>query len=713
MTAGNRMISSTFWTTGWLALMGSLALGQSVPTLSEQQQRAEDLELRLPVPTLTPKQSFDLSPARQEHLQKFLPQTFRKLSQRETLHILVLGDASALQIQEGAMSATFPGVFAKQLADQFYYPGGVQESGQVLATGVPTLILRSLAQADGSVLDAASILQSSGRQTPVDVVLICYGQNDAAMQPPTFSRAIGAAIAGARELGAEVILCSPWLRVAERSEAVLGLTRPLADAQQELAKELGVLHSDLGDLSRLLAIPSPQNQDEGQVFERIEKAYREYFYLEASGSFTPRPSLHRQLGALVYKDLLEPRTSLPWQISSATATETAEGQMTLTYRLKNISEKDLALTALPLIANGWKPVEAKSTQAVKPGATQPLTVTYVAEGTPPALQEALVRQPVLICTDTVARVETIRAGMSPVSIVWGLETLFNQEAAFLAGCQLVNPGKETVKGSWEAEFGSKVLKGDFDLRSASTTPLNLRFDLPKDGPALATVPLKLTVKTGDKTLTSTRNVTLTRNLGLNQSVRLTPAPDKNAKAAPPAVVTFTPKADAKGLILVFDLPEGDLLQESADGSSPSWQVELNLDARSYGKRLEPGSTATVRATGKATDGPGKVHPIPAWAFGNGYGASFDPKAFKAALTSSAGKRQISFSIPRTYLYLHEWALENGNSQVGIAVRLTLRGSEGYVTYHLPLTSKPRNDIESLIVLELAAQPTGRVTVNVE
>ena len=708
MTAGNRMISSVRWTTGWLALMGSLALGQPAADLAAQKAQAEALEKRLPVPTLEPKKSFDLTPARQEHLQKYLPETYRKLSQREPVHLLVIGDASALQIQDGAFTATFPGVFANALAGQFYYTGGVQETGSVVPTGLPSLILRSLARADGSVLEATAILESSARQAPVDLVLICYGQNDASMQPPAFSRAIGAAIASARALGAEVILCSPWLPVAERSESVLGLTRPLADAQQELAAELGIIHADLGDLSRLLSIPTGQSQDEGQIFERIERTYREYFHLSPSGTFTPRPSLHSQLGSLLYKDLLEPRTPLPWQVSAATARETKQDELTLTYQVKNLTGSPLSLTALPLIANGWKPVEAKSAISLKPGASQPLTVTYVSEKEAPPLQEALLRQPVLISTDTIARVETLRAGILPVSIVWGLETLFNQENAFLAGCQLVNPGKNKVKGSWQADFSGQVLKGEFDLGSESTTPLNLRFDLPKDSAPLNRQPLKLTVTTDGQTLVSTRTVTLTRNLGLGASLHLSIAGTPDS-ATP---VTLSAQATKNSLTLVFDIPEPGALQEPADGTSPAWQVELNLDARSYGKRLEPGSTSTLRATGKASDGPGLIHPVAPWAFGNGYAATFDAKEFKAALVTAGGKRHVTLTLPRTYLYLHEWALENGNSQLGIAVRLTLQGPDGYTTYRLPLTSKPVNDVEALIVLELASKPTSRLTVDV-
>lgn len=714
MTAGKRMISSARWATGWLGLMATatLALGQGAADagLKEKQAQALALEKRLPVPTLTPKASFDLSPARMERLQKYLPKTLRKLSQREPLNLLVLGDASALAMHEGQVTESFPGVFGEALAMQFFYTGGVQ-----IATGRPasdpaTIYLRTLTREDGSVLDAAAILESSARQAPVDVVLMCYGQADAGMQPPVFARALSAALAGAKALGAEVILCSPWLPVAERSESVLGLTRPLADVLQESAADLGVLHADLGDLSRIVAMAAPQTKNEGQVFEHIERNYREFFYQDTGGHFIPRLSLHRLLGAMIYKDLLEVPAGVPWEITGARAVKEGSAKLALTYTLKNTGPKALELTALPLIASGWKPVEAKSGLKLEAGATQTLAVSYSALGEEALpLQEAMLRLPVLVSTGSTARVEMARALVEPVGVVWGLETLFNQDAGFLVGCQLVNPGKATLTGSWQAEFSGQQLSGNVDLASEGTLPLNLRFELPKDGPAVQSLPLNLTVKIGEQTLTESRTVSLTRNVGLGQPVALKAA----GAAKSPAQVTVTPKATAKVLLLTFDLPEGDPLHDPADGSGPAWQVELNLDARSYGKRLEQGSTAALLVTGKAADGAGKVHAISPWAFGNGYAANFNPKEIQAALSSSGDKRQIALTLPRTYLYLHEWALDNGNSQLGLNVRVTLQGAEGYVAYRLPVTGKPVSDVEALTVLELTTKPTARMTVDVE
>ncbi|SKB02731.1 hypothetical protein SAMN02745166_03669 [Prosthecobacter debontii] len=709
MIAGNRTISSALGTVGWLALTCSLVQAQAAPDLSEKKAQADALEKRLPLPTLEPRTHFDLSPPRQERFQKYLPKAYRKLSQREPFHLLVLGDASVLDIHEGQPTETFPGMFAAQLAKQFFYTGGVKVNPGALAKEMPTLAMRILTRMDGSVLDAAAILESSARQAPVDVVLLCYGQNDTDMSPVSFSRALTAAIAGAREMGAEVIVCSPWLPVSDQSESILGQNRPLADIQAETASELGVVHADLGDLSRLVSMPEPENLNEGQVFEHVESTYREYFYQDAIGTYTPRPTLHRQLGALLYQDLLDGSTAAPWSLSGARVKQQPDGQLTLLYQIKNKGSSTLDLTLLPLIAGGWNPIAARSSLALEAGTTQTVTVTYSPRSRQAsALQEALLRLPVLICSGSTARVETVRARPEPVAVVWGMETLFNQEGSFLVGCQVVNPGTDAVNGTWVAEFEGQKLEGNFELKRDAVTPLNLQFRLPSAQQASAESPLKLTLQIGSETLVFTRSIVITRNLGLSQERPLL----LDGPTSRESGVLLKASAGVNHLVLTFDIP-ADLLQDSPDGTSPAWQLGLNLDARSYGKRLEQGSTATVLVTGKSADGEGKIHSISPWAFGNGYAANFDPKEFKATLTTTGEKRRLTFTLPRTYLYLHEWALDNGNSQLGLDVRLTLNGPEGYRSYGLNPSHKPTDDVDSLSVLELTAQPTQRVTVSVE
>ncbi len=703
-----------------LLLCLSARLGAQVPAAKPESAavaEARALEARLPAPKLSPKASFELSPERQARLKKYLPDTLRQLSQRETLHLLVLGGAEVLELwsedQKLPVMQTFPAAFARELAAQFFFTGGVRDAADEGLNSVlsPGITLRTLARAGGTVLDAAPILASTARQSPVDLVMICYGQAEAAsgMSPVTFVRAMRQAVAAAHEMGAEVMLCAPWLGMSAQAETSLGIACPLADALRELAEDEGVLFVDLSDLSRIFDLPPTDAKDEGLLFERVAGTYRGFFHEAAGGRFQPRASLHARLGSLIVRDMLDGPAPQPWALGDMTAAWQKDGaELELRFAAINGSKDRLDLTVLPLIAGGWKPVTAHPQVSLPADARQTLTFQYARQTVDAGpVQESEVRLPVLIIAGKQVRVETLRAPVQPVTIVWALETLFNQESRFTAVCQIVNHSRSDTRGIWEAELLGRTLRGKFDLKPGATQPLDLSFDLNADAPPTQTAALKLTVKGDGLQLSSTRQTTLTRNLGLNAAVPLTG--DKGAKGD----VTLRAQADAKRLTLTCELRGPGLLLDVNTPGTAAWQIEANMDARSYGKRLEPGSTSAVRATGGAVPGKGVVHELTAWAFGTGYAAGFSPQQFDAEL-SSAGpdSHQITLILPRTYLYLHEWALGNGNSQLGINVRLTLNTAEGYRTWTLSPTTKPAEDVESLSILELTDKPTQRVTVDV-
>jgi hypothetical protein len=130
---------------GALALLGSAGLraqtpevpapatppaAEAQPDLPTLQAAAREAEAKLPAPELKPQIYFDLGPVQRDRWQAFLPQTLLKLTRRERVQIVVLGDA----ILDGRRrrrasircSRALPGVFAKALATQFYYTGGVR-----------------------------------------------------------------------------------------------------------------------------------------------------------------------------------------------------------------------------------------------------------------------------------------------------------------------------------------------------------------------------------------------------------------------------------------------------------------------------------------------------------------------------------------------------------------------------------------------------------
>jgi hypothetical protein len=95
---------------------------------------------------------------------------------------------------------------------------------------------------------------------------------------------------------------------------------------------------------------------------------------------------------------------------------------------------------------------------------------------------------------------------------------------------------------------------------------------------------------------------------------------------------------------------------------------------------------------------------------------YDEKQVKCRLTSRPdGARRVTITLPRGYLYLHEWAMGNANSELGINTTLQIwqngeNGQGSYQTFCLTSNGRHRDDAESLVALELSDKPTGRWTV---
>jgi hypothetical protein len=682
-----------------LSLAASLA---AQPALEQQQRAARELESRLPKPTAdnTGGGGSTLTAARQARLQKLLPATWRKLSQREPFHLLVLGDPLPVWNEAREQEPACPELFAQELASLFFYTGGVRQAGET-ALGGPSIVLRNLS-GDGA-LEAAAILASSARQAPVDLVLLCTGQSDAVagLTPLRLTQAVAAATAAARELGAEILVAAPWPTISSAAEQALGLGRPHADALAELAADQEIPFVDLGRLTGLLQLPDTDAPaDEARLFADLEQMYRGFFQDTGNG-FVPRPALHRRLASLLLDELFDGPPSLPWQLEAGSAVLNADAShLELDCTVHNPGSEALELTALPLPVGQWRPVAAQTRQTLAPGGRVSLRFSYT-RATPSRIDETHARLPLLLHGAGRLENAVLRAPWRPLAVVWGMETFFNQEQFVSPACTLTNTGDRAIAGRWQVEYAGQQLKGDYQLAPGASQALDLRLDIAA-APAVADLVLTLE---GDIQLSQRRSILVTQNLALGSDHPLLAEPAELAGKA-----SLQVQATDTSLSLLIDLTDPTLLDDA--GSGPAWRLDCNLDARSYGKRLEGGATATLRASGGAIDTPARVRDIPPWAFGTGYAAGFDAAAVQASLVSRAdGRRQLRLTLPRSYFYLHEWALENGNSQLGIDVRLLLQG--GRAAFHLSPSRKAAEDADSLVVLELANTATRRFTVSVE
>ncbi|MBE7494154.1 MAG: hypothetical protein HS117_04375 [Verrucomicrobiaceae bacterium] len=681
------------------------------PTLDQLKAAAIEAETRLPEAKSDPKGYFDLSDARRERLTQFLPRTLLKLERRERVHIVVLGDSmlGGAQAEGGAdpLLAAFPGVFAKYLANQFYFTGGVRVArpGSTFAPKEravigPEIVLQPVAAA--SMVQATAALTSEGFQGMPDLVLVALGFEDGLSGTPLADVESGlrGVIGAARAKRIEVVVAGPMLQAAEPAEASLALTRGVSSLLQEVSADEKVLFADLGDLSRLIAPPEGLSEAH-RSFPVIARQYQTLLHVEPGDSISLATNgLHQAMGAILFEDIMDGAPSVPWEITQAAGRSTGADKHQLTAALKNTGQTPLVLNVLPLLTTTCKPQDASPELQLPPGGGENLSVTYTL---PQAPDDTVLRLPLLVISGSQARIQDVTVPVVPLSVAITSRTTFNHEGVFNPGFDIINADKDRAVCAWTLDFQGRKFTGKLDLAADSHESPDLKLDLglKADAPYRQNLALKLQIDLGGQKRDFTRQMEIVRNLGLKQPVPLSTA-DGGESA-----VTIRFEADSQKLFLICDLNGLDLVD---DDTGRAFDATLNLDARRYGQRLTPGATAGIRIHGKAADGDATVEKLAVWAFGTGYAANYDEKEITARLASMPdGKRHLTISLPRAYLYDHEWALGNGNSQLGVNFTLRAAGRRLSLTH----SNRHPDDAESLAVLELTDKPTLRATVRVE
>jgi hypothetical protein len=681
------------------------------PTVVELQAAAADAEKKLPAPDLSTQPYFQLSDARRDRLQKHLPRTLLKLTRRDRLHVLVIGDSS-LQGADSSVDPllqSFATEFAKKLAAQFYLTGGVRlvraDTGlQAKERPVfgPEIVLQPVIAS--SMTQAVAALQSEGSQGRPDLILLALGFEDGFNDTPLadVEASFRALLGAARARRIEVIVAGPMLQAEEPAEASLARTRGTTSLLREICAEEGLLFADLGDLSRLIATPASLTTAE-QNFPVLARQYQLRLKAMPQGQIAlADASLHESLGQLLFEDIFDGPTTVPWSVQLASSQAEGTDKLTLSIEVQNTAATNAKLTLLPLVTTTWLPRQVNPQISLPAGQSQSVSIDY--KRTAGRADDMPARLPVLVISGGVSRIHDLVVPGAAPAIAWRSRTTFNHEGVFSPGLQILNSSREKLAGSWELDFRGQKSTGSLALEpdAAESPDLKLELALKPDSPFRQTVPLSLQIDVSGQKRVFSRQLEITRNAGLKQILPLSAADGQNTAAT----VQFD--ADGSKFFVTCDLA-GLTLEDDVD-TGRAFEAFLNLDARQYGQRLTPGATAAIRISGKAGDGPAQVDSLSSWSFGNGYAANYDVKDITAKVASTPdGKRTLTLTLPRAYLYDHEWALANGNSQLGVNFRLLAAGRSLFLT----TSARHPDDAESLTVLELTDKPTLRATVRVE
>lgn len=666
-------------------------------------------------------------PTATERLKKAFPRAYAKLSQRQPVHVMVVGDDIANMTGQGNVNGNqllaWPVRLVNELAQEFYYTGGIRlirpnpgQPDRLLEAFGPEITVRVLTENGGTMAKAMSILATFAYEEPPDLVIIGFGANDALAGADLmdYAKNLHRVVETIRARGADLWLVGPTLLAGDKPENGLAATRAFAGIVRDEATEAGAAYSDLGDLRSLVRL-EPDMLAPTKVLSAIQEQYAQFFAWEGAVDLVhPLPLLHQRLATQAYRDLTTDPVPTPWNLTVAGAAFTGANEFVVTGTVENTTKKELKLTLAPLKLPRWTAKEEPFELTLKAGAKTELRLTYQLTPSPRAPwfppfpgHEPALRLPLLVASTAATRIEELHAKIQPLAVMWKLDTLYNQDDKFTVDNVVLNTSDGDLRGiAWAAEWNGQRKTGTIDIAKGANATLALTFDLPKGtGPRRIASPLLLVLSVNGITLRSDRAIEINRNFGLQQELPLTLRGNGQGN------VELNLTADDKALTFTFDVT-GKALEAGPDGTAIT--AEIHLDARSYGKRLMLGSTEGIVVSAGATDGDAKVNRILPWAFGTGYGMKFDERAVQARITSTLAASSLTVALPRTFLYLHEWALKNGNSQMALNVILRLASAQGGSspdrTWSLTFNGKHSDDVEGAAVLELTDQPTSRWTV---
>lgn len=682
-----------------------------------------------PVKTVVPDVPLYETPASTIlHLGKVLPHTVEKLTQRKPVHVVVIGDdlvrMTARDGTDGNALLAWPGQFVNELAREFFYPGGVRliqpEKGRpdkLFDTRGAEITMRVFAVKGGTMQKAMSLLSTYGAEAPPDLLIVGFGLFDelSGADLMSYAKSLHQVIDIMKPREVDMLLTGPMPNLREPVSLSLGASRAYASMANDMAVEAGVAFADLSNLGAFVQFGPDEPASPDKALTAVAHQCNDFFrWGDVFDPLIPKAAMHQKAGQTAYRVLAGLAPAVPWQISTTSIVRADAERCMATIVIENTSRAKLKLDLSPLQLPRWTPQDSANRIELKAREKKEIKlVWHRTNGTadmrfPPfAGHEAVLRLPLLIAGGGTARVEEVGAELQPLAVLWKLDTLFNQEGSVTIDNVVINTTSAELKDvRWTAEWNGQKKQGTAQFAPGTNTTLGISFDLPKaPSPRRVTSPLTLEMTVNGSALHWERAMEVSQNFGINEEVALQPMGTGKATA------TLEAQAEKDALKLVLGFSGIDL---QADASGTAVRAEVNLDARSYGSRLTIGSTERVTITAPAVDGPAVVGRIAPWAFGTGYGMKFDEEGVKASLETQGADRQLVISLPRSYLYRHEWAVGNGNSQFGINTRIAFARKDGAFTpdgtWSLNLNGKHGDDAEGLAVLELTDKPTTRWTV---
>lgn len=653
--------------------------------------------------------AYPLTQVQRERLTRYVPKALEKLERRQPVHVVVVGEGVSRMVTRDERSqdmlSSMHGHFLAGFEAEFYYTGGVRLVNPIGAHPSKNrahkgeeITFEQFTEPAGTVLSA--LRQMSGRAllNPADLVLIQAGVNDAreGMLLETFGNALEKAAVQARESGAEVILVGPTLTYEPGAPTGWGATRAYAAEVRQVAEKLGLMFLDPAiDLARTRPIPDDGSPGEraGQISEAIALDLFDYGP-GVKETVLMNPEAHRRAGRGMFQQFLNGLPEAGWSVQGqGNLVRPRELEVDLEVANSGDRERIGVLMALD-IGSSWRATVPAFELRCAPGEKKKFRILYrqrivSGEGENAAyaawqFPDGKLDCPLLISDLYTTSLLDLAGDLGPVKVEWDFAPQQGRKGNFPLKFSLHNPGKNPVKGNYELAYANQRARVGFELEPAQTKEFSNQCALPKEKEQWGNKqPVVLTVDTPAGKFIEEREVEAIRNLRLGESRPLAKAAELIDATGPlqsDGRTSLTAAVDADFLRINFDL--GTVELQTVPGK-PSLLLEISLDGRPSGESGAPGFVEPVQVQFSEGDGPGKVPSIGDAAFGDGYSKQLSPLGVFAELkTGSGGRRKAEVSIPKIYLYRHEWQVDDPESRIGLLARVSFarRGGGGGSSY---------------------------------
>lgn len=638
------------------------------------------------------------------HFRGKLPELFKKMSAQRQVHIAFVGDPLWL---DDSLRQGFVQTFLRKLEEAFFYSGGFHDLYEIShleeQRAKITYECRPTDVADPGIFQMMQYVSTRGLLNEPDLLVLCAGPGDleSGLDLPTVLRGYEQLYTMAGESGAELLVLGP-------RAFVLGQEGGLK-VQLETRSESVALANWAAEKSVAFHDPNPDLFPRGVLFHPNDDAQGiwDVFVKESADWIQGQQkraevAVRRQqaIGLGLYQSLIQEKGQARYKVES-----TVQGDK-VTVRVSSEETPKLGGLIIPSsIAerNGvrFQPTdEQASFQLAVPNAR------LVTRGLWPL--------GLLVIDDRRLNWLDVEVPLASVGLEWMDHAHADNRENVPVRAKVFRYEGAPEQVPYKITFGDQSRSGTVRFAGDSTGLIDQIVTLPDT----RTFRQSLVVELGangslgryERQLDAIRQFPLKRAVPL-QLVGADPAEAKQP-ADPLAVggseATLTLEASKEDLFIHIDLKNFELVSK---GGATALQADLTLDARSYGKRQSLGYAGVLFMSAGPQDGPATVSPFAKQAhFGNGYARRPLVLGRQARLsTRPNGVRRLTIQMTRGYFYLHKWALDNHNSQLGIGLSLaiTQAGDKPPLRYVLQETPRVPNNAEDLAIVELSEKGTNR------